>query len=85
MQYVKKPCEEGDEDFVQKKLDEISDSLAPPEEGSEGEAKKNGAYMGLTEGFDRQVPFFRKHGCTENYAVEDIPKGHSEICLKKVL
>ncbi len=51
----------------------------------EREARENGAYMVLTEGFDWQVPFFQKHGYTVNYALEDIPRGHCEVCLKKVL
>ena len=51
----------------------------------EEEARKNGAYMVLTEGFDWQVPFFRKHGYTENYALRDIPRGHSLVCLQKLL
>ena len=51
----------------------------------EEEAKKNGAYLVLTEGFEWQVPFFRKNGYTELFTIRDLPKGHSLIDLQKLL
>lgn len=32
-----KPCEEDDAEFFHKKIDEISDSIVPPAEGTEDE------------------------------------------------
>ena len=37
LNYEIKPCEEEDAEFFEEKIDEISDSIAPPEEGAEEE------------------------------------------------